>query len=164
MLKLNETCRELKKLRALQKLFLKEVGITSWEEAKAKFPLHASDEQLKQFTYITIRNDATPPSFLHHCQKALKSLASDVEGESTTFAAVRRKGGTEETFTAAMMEVEPEAIVYNDITKHLPKFSGFGLAFRSMVDMKEEEVDEKVHNPTPTIPLLFSILCSIFSN
>ena len=63
-----------------------------------------------------------------------------------------------------MMEVEPEAIVYKYITKHLPKFSGFGLAFRSMVDMKEEEVDEKVHNPTPTIRLLFSILCSIFSN
>lgn len=49
LMKLNETCQELKKLQALRKLFVKEVGSTSWEEAVAKFPHYTTDDQLKQF-------------------------------------------------------------------------------------------------------------------
>ena len=45
-------------------------------------------------------------------------------------------------FTAALLGVEPEAVVYNDIAKVLPQFSGFGLAFRSTVIMKEDEIDD----------------------
>ena len=48
----------------------------------------------------------------------------------------------------AMLGVEPETLVYNDIT---PQFIGFGLAFRCIVNMKEDEVDIKVYNPTSTI-------------
>ena len=51
-----------------------------------------------------------------------------------------------EADTGVMLKIEPEAVVYNDITKHLPQFSGFGLAFRSTMTMMEDEIDEKVHN------------------
>ena len=43
--------------------------------------------------------------------------------------------------TAAVLKIEPEAVVHNDITKHLPQFSGFGLAFRSTMTMMEDEMD-----------------------
>lgn len=145
LMKLNETCRELKKLQTLRKLFVKEVGSISWEEAVAKFPHYTTDDQLKQFLNITVRNDATPPSFLHHCQKALKSLTNSTEGNTSTFVAIEKKHENE-TYIAAMLKIEPEAVVYNDITKHLPQFSGFGLAFRSTVTMMEDEIDEKVYN------------------
>lgn len=82
LMKLNETCWELKKLQALRKLFVKEISSTSWEEAVAKFPHFTTDDQLKQFLNITIKNDATPSSFLH---QALKSLTTSTEGNTSTF-------------------------------------------------------------------------------
>ena len=40
-----------------------------------------------------------------------------------------------------MLKIESEAVIHNDITKHLPQFSGFGLAFRSTMTMMEDEMD-----------------------
>ena len=82
---------------------------------------------------------------LHHCQKALKSLTTGMEGNTSTFVAIQKKHENE-TYTAAMLKIEPEAVVYNDITKYRPQFSGFGLAFRSTMTMMEDEIDEKVYN------------------
>ena len=38
-----------------------------------------------------------------------------------------------------MLKIEPEAVVYNDITKHLPQF-------RSTMTMMEDEIYENVYN------------------
>ena len=64
---------------------------------------------------------------------------------TSTFVAIQKKHENEAD-TAAMLKIESEAVVHNDITKHLPQFSGFGLAFRSTMTMMEDEIDEKVHN------------------
>ena len=95
----------------------------------------------------------------------MKSLTStsDVEGNSAIFAAVMKKGDEDGTFTAAMLGVEPETLVYSDVTKRLPQFSGFRLTFRCIMNMKEDEVDEKVHNPTSNTPLFFSFLTQLCS-
>ena len=60
--------------------------------------------------------------------------------KTSTFFAIQKKDENE-TDTVAMLKIEPEAVVHNDITKHLPKFSGFGHAFRSTMTMMEDEMD-----------------------
>ena len=42
-------CRKMKILRDLQKAFVEETGMKTWEEAEEKFPHYASAEALDQF-------------------------------------------------------------------------------------------------------------------
>ena len=42
-------CKKVKLLREVQKAFLAETGVKSWEEACEKFPLYANAEALDQF-------------------------------------------------------------------------------------------------------------------
>ena len=41
--------KEIKKLREIQKLFINETGLSSWEEAEEKFPLYTDPDSLDQF-------------------------------------------------------------------------------------------------------------------
>jgi hypothetical protein len=42
-------CRKMKTLRELQKAFVEETGVKTWEEAEEKFPEFANAEALDQF-------------------------------------------------------------------------------------------------------------------
>ena len=42
-------CREIKKLKEVQEMFVRETGVPSWSEAKKEFPAFATPEALDEF-------------------------------------------------------------------------------------------------------------------
>lgn len=42
-------CREIKKMKEVQELFMRETGVSSWREAEKEFPAYATPEALDEF-------------------------------------------------------------------------------------------------------------------
>ena len=42
-------CREIKKMKEVQELFMRETGVSSWREAEKEFPAYATPEDLDEF-------------------------------------------------------------------------------------------------------------------
>uniref|UniRef100_A0A1X7UDE0 Uncharacterized protein n=1 Tax=Amphimedon queenslandica TaxID=400682 RepID=A0A1X7UDE0_AMPQE len=59
---LNKACQEAKKLRDLKKTFLELVGLSTWTEAKAKYPHFATEEKImgtRKPVNVQLQRDST---------------------------------------------------------------------------------------------------------
>ena len=143
---LSQQCNDLKKLEKVRKIFVKEVGVESWEEAKQRYPVHTTDSQLQQFTKTPMVGKTPHPALLHHCQKALKTLsATDQNSDSNQQVAIVNKEGTDgQTYTAALFGIPGIELVHTTITKALPQFPGFTLAIADTAGTSDDILDDKV--------------------
>ena len=146
LLHLSQQCNELKKLEKVKKIFTKEVGVESWEEAKQRFPIHTTKSQLQQFTKMPMVGKTPHPALLHHCQKALKSLSvTDQNSDSNQQVAIVKKEGTDgQTYTAALFGIRGIELVHSTITRTLPQFPGFALAIADTTETSDDILDDKV--------------------
>ena len=65
---------EIKQMNALQAAFLRLTNTETWEEAQEKYPLFASDAQLRKFLKVDL-NKSVPQSFIDFCTRAKLSEA-----------------------------------------------------------------------------------------
>ena len=49
-------CRDIKKLKEVQVMFVKETGVSSWSEAEKEFPAFATPEALDEFKKCPIKS------------------------------------------------------------------------------------------------------------
>ena len=49
-------CREIKKMKELQEVFVKETGVASWDEAEIEFPEFTTAEALDKFKKCSFKN------------------------------------------------------------------------------------------------------------
>lgn len=49
-------CREIKKMKELQEVFVKETGVASWDEAEIEFPVFTTAEALDEFKKCSFKN------------------------------------------------------------------------------------------------------------
>ena len=45
--KLNEKCKNIKKMNTIKRIFVRQVGEKNWQEAVSKYPQHANEDQLE---------------------------------------------------------------------------------------------------------------------
>ena len=77
--KLNETCRTIKKMAVIKKVFLR---LIDEKEAEMKYPHHAVDAQLASFISLPVTEKGPVHSALQsYCQKALRST---IQGATQT--------------------------------------------------------------------------------
>ena len=70
-------CQSYKGIQKVQAAFLKCTDVSSWEEAKIKFPKYACSEMLEPFKRMKFGTDRRiPAEFLSFCQRAVRSLNS----------------------------------------------------------------------------------------
>ena len=85
---LGVSCRYAKKMRNVQKAFLKYNQLSSWEEATEKYPLYTKVEKLEPFMNLAFKADAIPPSFIAYCQHAKRLAEIHPSTESANFIPV----------------------------------------------------------------------------
>lgn len=143
---LSQQCNDLKKLEKVRKIFAKEVGVESWEEAKQRYPIHSTDSQLQQFAKTPMVGKTPHPALLHHCQKALKSLSTTEQSSDSNqqVAIINKEGPDGQTYTAALFGVAGIELVYNTISKALPQFPGFTMAIADTTGTSDDILDDKV--------------------
>ena len=49
-------CREIKKLKEVQEMFVRETGVSSWREAEKEFPAFATPEALDEFKKCPVKS------------------------------------------------------------------------------------------------------------
>ena len=79
---LKEAAAQIKQMSALRAAFVRLVNVESWEEAQAKFPLFATNQEFKKFSKIDL-NKCIPQSFTDVCTCAKLSTGQSQEGESS---------------------------------------------------------------------------------
>ena len=56
-------CKEIKSLKEIQTAFVKETGVSSWEEAEESFPAFVTSEALDEFRSTNFKSGSTPSRF-----------------------------------------------------------------------------------------------------
>ena len=56
-------CRNVKAMKDIQTAFIRETGVSSWEEAKEKFPGFVTAEALDEFRCCSFKSGSTPVRF-----------------------------------------------------------------------------------------------------
>ena len=56
-------CKDVKSRKEIQTAFLRETGVTSWEEAEEKFPGFVTPEALDEYRACNFKSGSTPPRF-----------------------------------------------------------------------------------------------------
>ena len=78
---LKEAEAQIKQMGALRTAFVRLVNVETWEEAQAKFPLFATDKELRKFRKIDL-NKCVPQSFTDFCTRAKLSTGQSQDGGS----------------------------------------------------------------------------------
>ena len=60
-------CREIKKLKEVKEMFVRETGVSSWREAKKEFPAFATPEALDEFKKCPVKSMPQRYRILHDC-------------------------------------------------------------------------------------------------
>ena len=129
----------------MKNVFVKEVGCENWEEAQSKFPLHATTDQLQQFSGQAFINGLPSPTLQHHCQKALRSVIPGPSGATDSEAQITlvNKVVDNQDLQVALIDLTINDIDSTAAAKVTPIFSGFPLTVTTILT-KDEHAEEKV--------------------
>ena len=94
-------------------------NVSDWEEATQKFPTHATDQALEQFSEIDV-SKTTPAVFSEYCTSAVRWQMAD-EPNTLTF--------TYQKQSCWVVDGSPEAYNPANLTTIVPQFGGANLFY-----------------------------------
>ena len=72
LLEMSSECSSVKQLQKVQSAFIKGTNCTSWDDAKEKYPMFTTAEQLEPFKHMSFPSSKLPDSFLKFCHRAIQ--------------------------------------------------------------------------------------------
>lgn len=137
---LNKECKRVKRMLKLKQVFASEVGANSWEQAAQAYPRHATEAALERFLAPAKLSGPTLTAFQQYCSRAVRTAATAPPPAgccSTQTVEVTQNGST---YYGTHLALLPEEITYQEITTHLPQFTGFTLVFMRLSGHSSQKV------------------------
>ncbi|MCG8624171.1 MAG: hypothetical protein MJE68_19530 [Proteobacteria bacterium] len=69
-------CTSVKQMGKVQAGFVKATNCENWEDAKSKFPLFTTSQQLEPFKLLNFNAPTLPQEFMRFCQNAMKKVSA----------------------------------------------------------------------------------------
>ncbi len=134
--RLNQECKEIKKLNRLKAEFAKEVGASSWEEAAEKYPRFTGVDALQPFMTATRLVGPSKTAFQQFCKRAIQSSAVTAPSDHPQSQSICKEVGGN-ILHAIYLRSSPADVTFQEIATLLPQFGGFPLI---VMRSREQEV------------------------
>ena len=111
-----------KRMADLKAKFCHLTNVSDWKEATQKFPTHATDRALEQFSEINV-SKATPAVFAEYCTSAMRWQTAEESGASNVLTFTHQKQ------LCWIIDGSPDTYNPANLTALVPQFAGANLFY-----------------------------------
>ena len=130
---LRERSSSYRALQSTKSAFVKATSSSSWNEAEERFPHHALEEKLKNFSHLSFKG-GLPTVFKEYCRAAMLSLeTSQCEVDSNTSATFFLEG-----YGVVTTQSDNVLSEIGGMTRQLKDFTGASLIFAIVGEVSDD--------------------------